>query len=439
VSIYKKYLITASIILLSLSGCTNNIEAAIPNVKTQEKTFDVKSKSFDLENEYIIFALEYENIRDYNKARSVYFKLFKETNKYEYFVKYLTLSFHVKDYNAVRDNAVKYLVEDIKEEELILRMHTFALIKLKENKEALAIAKKLSSKFPNAENIELLGSIYVDVKDYEKAEEQFLKAYNISNGANSLLALVKVQYHFNDKKTQAKKSILKYINTNSYNFNLCLQLLSFYELDKENEKIIPFLEKMYAQYQHTNEKVSLEKSKNLLIKYLVRNNTTKAVAFLEENNIEGSILLELYKNNKQFDKASLLLDKLYAKSNNPEYLAQQAILEFEMAKNKEEVINSVIAKFEKVLKSNNNAVYQNYLAYILIDYDKDVKKGILLVKKALVLEPRNMAYIDTLAWGEYKVNNCKEAYLQMKKVVDEIGLEEKEIKLHWEKIKECVK
>ena len=60
-SSYKKYLITISIILLSLSGCTNNSDAPIlntkPNIKTQEKSFDIKSKSFDLENEYIMFAL----------------------------------------------------------------------------------------------------------------------------------------------------------------------------------------------------------------------------------------------------------------------------------------------------------------------------------------------------------------------------------------------
>jgi len=103
------------------------------------------------------------------------------------------------------------------------------------------------------------------------------------------------------------------------------------------------------------------------------------------------------------------------------------------------VLESVIKKFSKALEKVNNPVYQNYLAYLLIDYDKDIKKGILLVNKALEKEPDNIAYIDTLAWGEYKLNNCNNAYKQMKKVVDKAGLEEKEIKFHWEKIKECIK
>lgn len=67
----------------------------------------------------------------------------------------------------------------------------------------------------------------------------------------------------------------------------------------------------------------------------------------------------------------------------------------------------------------------------------DINKGIEYVKKALNKAPNNVAYIDSLAWGLYKKKQCKEAYINMKKVVDAIGLEEEEIKIHWNKIKEC--
>ena len=92
------------------------------------------------------------------------------------------------------------------------------------------------------------------------------------------------------------------------------------------------------------------------------------------------------------------------------------------------VLNSVVIKLKRALEKLDNHVYQNYLAYILIDFDMDVKKGVYLVKKALEKESNNIAYIDTLAWGEYKLKNCKEAYNQMKQVVDEVGLEDLEIK-----------
>ena len=75
----------------------------------------------------------------------------------------------------------------------------------------------------------------------------------------------------------------------------------------------------------------------------------------------------------------------------------------------------------------------------MIDYDLNIQRGVFLVKKALEKDTKNIAYLDTLAWGEYKLKNCQEAFKQMKKVVDEIGLDDPEIKMHWQKIKECKK
>jgi tetratricopeptide (TPR) repeat protein len=161
------------------------------------------------------------------------------------------------------------------------------------------------------------------------------------------------------------------------------------------------------------------------------------IIFLEGNNLEDDFLLELYKRTKQPEKAYNLLKKLYTNSSNPDYLAQQAIIEFELAEDKNSVLASVIEKFNISLKTSSNPIYQNYLAYLLIDYDIDIPKGLVLVKKALEQDPTNIAFIDTLAWGDYKSKNCKDAYKNMKLIVDEIGLNDEEIKIHWEKIKEC--
>lgn len=130
---------------------------------------------------------------------------------------------------------------------------------------------------------------------------------------------------------------------------------------------------------------------------------------------------------------------MFKETNDYRYLGEMAVIEFEKAENKQSVLNSVIVKFEKTLENISNHVYENYFAYLLIDYDIDVKKGITLVNKALKKQPDNLAYIDTLAWGEYKLNNCDIALKLMKKVVDKVGLEDSEVKLHWEKIKECSK
>ncbi len=139
----------------------------------------------------------------------------------------------------------------------------------------------------------------------------------------------------------------------------------------------------------------------------------------------------LYKFNK-ISSSSLFSSK------NLDYLAQQAIIQFEMAEDKTKVVNDVIAKLERV-SITNNPIFENYLAYIYIDYNINLKRGVFLVKKALEQDPKNIAFLDTLAWGEYKLKNCKEAFKQMKKVIDEVGLDDAEIKMHWHKIKECKK
>ena len=113
---------------------------------------------------------------------------------------------------------------------------------------------------------------------------------------------------------------------------------------------------------------------------------------------------------------------------------------FELAKDKQKVLKNVIANFELALSSGiNNSEFQNYYGYLLIDYNINIHKGIKLIKQALKTSPNNIAYIDSLAWGYYKINKCKEAYKLMKKVVSLTGLGDSEIKQHWEKINRCKK
>lgn len=435
---YTKYLVLC-LLLFFFNGCSNKTLDLENKEPIKVKFVEVKTKSFELENQYIILALESENQRLYYDARELYIKLFEKTNNYEYLVKHLAISTQIKDYKIVKEYASKYYINNIKQEEIILRLYTFALFKLGDQKEALLNAQKLTNLFQNDVNYELLGTIYLQQKDYLKAYELFEKAFVLNKSANTFLNLTNIQYFNLSQKEEAISKIEQYIKENGHDFNLSMQLLAFYEKEQKAEKIIPLLKEMYSEYKKNNEALMFSKTKILLIKYIAKDNVGMAINFLEENKEEDEILLNLYKITNQPSKAYTLLGSLYANSSNLEYLGQQAIIEFEMAEDKRKVLNSVITKFEKVVENIDNHIYENYLAYILIDFNINVSKGVTLVKKALEQEPNNLAYIDTLAWGQYKLKNCKEANKQMKRVVDEIGLNDEEIKLHWEKIKECKK
>lgn len=56
-----------------------------------------------------------------------------------------------------------------------------------------------------------------------------------------------------------------------------------------------------------------------------------------------------------------------------------------------------------------DAFFYNFLGYSLIDYDLDIKRGMDFVRKALALDSGSVLYLDSLAWGYYKLGNCLEA------------------------------
>ena len=101
-----------------------------------------------------------------------------------------------------------------------------------------------------------------------------------------------------------------------------------------------------------------------------------------------------------------------------------------------EILNSIIEKFEKVIKEIHDPLFLNYYGYLLIDHDIDIEKGIGLVREALLKEPNSPYYLDSLAWGLYKLGKCKEA----QEIMDRIGKDvtEEEILEHMRKIKECL-
>jgi tetratricopeptide (TPR) repeat protein len=83
----------------------------------------------------------------------------------------------------------------------------------------------------------------------------------------------------------------------------------------------------------------------------------------------------------------------------------------------------------------------NNLAYFLIDNNRDINKGLLLVDKALQTSPDNYIYLHTKGWGLYKQNKYNEAYEILKKSWDlrmEKAVYNHEAFLHLEAAKKAV-
>lgn len=165
------------------------------------------------------------------------------------------------------------------------------------------------------------------------------------------------------------------------------------------------------------------------------------IEFLEDNKINNEILLQLYIQTKRYKKAVSIATELYNDSGDVTYLGQSAIFEYESSVDKSDkaMHKSVIAKLQEVIKTNRDGMYLNYLGYLLIDHDIDVKKGIEYIKEALKGEPNSIYYLDSLAWGYYKLGDCQRAAKIMKKVEKMDGSSNEEVVKHIEMIRECIK
>lgn len=400
---------------------------------------DFKYKTFANEDRYIMFALEYDRQGMKEESRELFSKLYEETLKEEYLFEYIRASFALKKYDEIILNVEKNRKNINRDENKILKIYILSLLNTKDYEKAEIVANELIKKEDIDVNYELLGTILLQKAEYIKAKELFNKVYKNSSSINSLLNLTNIMYVYLDEKKEAINLLEAYTKVNGCNNLICSKLLSFYQEEKNIDGVISVLKKTYNSLKNNSNHFTQAKVYKLLMYYLEKKDINEAIAFLEQSKHDDDKLLNLYKNALQYDKAYDLANTLYKESGNIDYLAQIAIIEFERAKDKRKVLKSVIKKFEDVLTVLDNHVYQNYLGYILIDYDVDINKGLEFVNKALAKAPNNLAYIDSLAWGQYKLKQCKKAYKNMKKVVDSAGLNDTEIKTHWEKIKECSK
>ena len=207
-----------------------------------------------------------------------------------------------------------------------------------------------------------------------------------------------------------------------------------YGLQNNIDGLVSVYKRLYQTYKD-------RKYFTKLIEYLVyQNRIDEAIAWAKKGGA-NEILLDLYRMKKEYDKAYDIAMELFKKTNDYRYLAEAAIFEYEKSKNKDrKLLEDVASKLETAIEHNaKDAVYYNYLGYLYIDHGLNIKRGIELVKKALQIDPDSPYYLDSLAWGYYKLGQCKKALPIMRRVYYDLGLKDSEVELHLRKIEACAK
>lgn len=387
------------------------------------------------EDEMIIRGLFYEEIGAFEQSRAIYGKLFDTTGEEVYLFKEVASSLLGK--TNIPQSITKLKSWDKKHPETLEVKRLLIPLYLVNNniKEAKQEAEYLLERSDTAIDMELASNPFLYTGEFKRALEILTKVYEKTASEEILLRMSVIMDEYTNEQKKAIQLLEMHRRMHHDSSNeVYLHLLSLYV--KQND-IDGVLETYKALYAKDPKKEFLAK---IIDAYAYKKDIDGAIEFLEANNEGKDILYVLYKEKKEFKKAITLADQFYENEKDARWLAEKGILLFEEAKDKnnKEMIQEVISYLEKAIAMGvDDSVYLNYYGYTLIDKEIDIKKGIKIIEDALVQQPNNPYYLDSLAWGYYKTRQCKKAYEMMKKVVEQEGLEEPEIAEHWDKIQKC--
>jgi len=151
----------------------------------------------------------------------------------------------------------------------------------------------------------------------------------------------------------------------------------------------------------------------------------------------GYFQAEILSSLKKYSEANEVLLTIFFMHPSDEFRSKIAL----KIANNYELMDSVtvaVIWLEQLLEREpENHIAMNNLGYILIDHDIDVNRGLSLVEKALSHSPDEFSYLDSKAWGLYKIGKYKEA-LEIFEKLEATGMNVDELWLHLAKVCEAL-
>lgn len=420
--------VTAFSLLLLLGACAQKEGTPLmpQEIKIVEARADDNATRFDT---YAIIAMDAYERQDFATASRFFEKLYDIDPRKEYLIDAIKSASMVKDFDRV-----KHLIEKGKGEfgndRFINRYLVAYYLDKREIDKAQEIVKQLLREKPTEKDYELAGILASVQGETARAKHYFQKAYRLTHSPKALLRLSDLLIR-NGQSDEAIRLMETHTSLYGCDKAVCSVLVQIYTERQD----VDALERLYKKlYLKTKEPLY---ANALLELWVFQKQYDKGIAFVKRHHLDKEILLDLYTAKKDYKHGYKTAMALYQERNDPKFLAKAAILEYEGSRVKSsKLMQSVIRKFEQSVYQLDDPLYYNYYAYLLIDHDIDIKKGIELVRKALAKEPHSLYYIDTLAWGYYKEGKCAEAWKLMHPFEQE---QEAEIVEHIQKIKKCLK
>lgn len=397
-------------------------------------TVQAKSLMQISEDELIVRGLLYDEYKAYENSYEVYKKLFDDTGEEVYLFREATAALMSRNHISESITRLKSWDKKYPGKIEVRRLLIPLYLTIRQVANAKKEADYLLEQSSELIDLDLASNSYLYAGNFKRALELLTRIYKEVPNEAILLRMSEIMDQFTDERLKAIQLLETHRRMNITSNTVYLKLLELYQKERDVEGILNTYKALYKQ---DDNELYLQK---IIDVYIYKRDIDGAIVFLEETEAKNELLYELYKTKRYFAKALALADKLYIQDKDAKWIAEKGVLLFEKSedKNDKEMIANVIAQFEKAIKlGNDDSIYLNYYGYTLIDKEVDVKKGMKIIEDALVQQPDNTYYLDSLAWGYYKASDCTKAYELMKRVVEEEGLEQPEIIEHWDAIKQC--
>lgn len=397
---------------------------------TQIAEIPTSSGSFN-EDAYILEALDALDNNDDKKALEAYKILYQNTKKPEYLKEQIFAQMRLGNEKEAL-NLINEFEKVIPNNLEILKAKAFLL---KNDIDAtLEIYKVIVKLEDNDSNNVVLANLYTIKNDLQNAKKHLLRAYQLNSQEGILLLIASI-----DLKNNTWESSLSLIKSH-FESEMSEQFANSLLEVGANFDSIKELESLYLYY-FDKSKTTIN-AKNLAKLYFFTNDIDKITALSQEFGVGYDFLIDIYITKKDYKNARITAKKALEITGKKHYLGVLAIIDFEDTNSdegKRQIAPKVTRNLATALSDEPNHIFYNYLGYLLIDYDIDVKNGVEYVKKALEYLPDNPAYLDSLAWGYYKLQQCELAKDTMDKIPEEIKRQEAEIKEHLDAINKCLK
>jgi tetratricopeptide (TPR) repeat protein len=258
-----------------------------------------------------------------------------------------------------------------------------------------------------------LAASYIELGEYEKAIALYQEMISADSGEteeNRSVLRQQLAYAF-IQLGEYERAIALYQEMAKVDARLNPQLLNAYRISRQFEYALPFGKELHDK-DPGNIQIGLYYAQTLADAGKIEEGVEILSELLASNPQEIDLyiaLSQVYVQGKRYADAEAILRRAEEEKLDNEH---GEVLKFQLATIYERKQDFDLAEniFKDILKINpQNASVLNYIGYMLADRGVRLEEALQYVKKALTIDPNNGAYLDSLGWAFFKLNDMENA------------------------------